>query len=71
MPSFTEWASVVSQPTRRCKVCALPDDIYAEVVSARDSGYGTITISRYLVASGYEVTSSSLENHFNRGRHGR
>lgn len=71
MPSFTEWASATSAPNRKCKVCALADDVYAQVAEARDKGYGTVTISRWLMSSGLRVTSSSLDNHFNRGKHER
>lgn len=72
MGTFDEWAREASPPNRRCKVCALPAQTLAEVKRARDAGYGTITIARFLAAQGYtQVSSSSLENHFRRGGHER
>lgn len=69
MQSFEEWAG--STPNRRCKTCALPDDVYAQVVAAREQGYGSINISRWLAANGHSVTYSSIDNHFVKGNHDR
>lgn len=67
MPGFEEWARSVSATVRRCRVCALPEEIRTEVEKARGAGYGVIRISQYLAALGHVVTRSSIENHFQKG----
>lgn len=72
MQSFTEWAQATSAQNRVCKVCALPAEWYAQLITAREQGYRSVTLSKFLRDNGFEVSASSLDNHFIRGGgHGR
>lgn len=66
---FQSWAQENGAQNRRCKVCALPPDLLAQLIAARDAGYGSVLLSRFLVDQGHRVSVSSLENHFKRGGH--
>ena len=67
-PSLREFAANLPPTRRRCLLCTVPDDIYAQVVDAKNAGISYSVMGKWLTQVGYgggePVTKGRLEKHF-------